>query len=153
MKRVSDSYTEQVHIVTSSNMNGYKRLFGGKMMEWIDETAGVVARRHSGRNVTTASVDRLHFRKAAKANDIVVLCGKITYVGRTSMEIRVNSFVEGVNGERTLINEAYVVMVAIDENEKPTQVPGLILCGEEEEREWKAAEERRMRRERKELGD
>lgn len=146
MKKVSDSYTEQVHIVTSSNMNGYKRLFGGKMMEWIDETAGVVARRHCGKNVTTASVDRLHFRRAAKANDIVVLCGQITYVGRTSMEIKVNSFVEGLNCERTLINEAYVVMVAIDDDEKPIPVPGLQLMNEKEREEWQEAKKRQEQR-------
>ena len=146
MKKVSDSYTEQVHIVTSSNINGYKRLFGGQLMEWIDETAAVVARRHSEKNVTTAGVDRLQFRKPAKANDIVVLCGQITHVGRTSMEIKVNSYVEKLNGERVLINEAYVVMVAIDEDEKPTQVPALELSNEKEEAEWKAAEERRKKR-------
>lgn len=146
MKRISDSYTEQVHIVTSSNMNGYKRLFGGQMMEWIDETAAVVARRHCERNVTTAAVDGLQFRKAARANDIVVLCGQITYVGRSSMEIKVNSFVEKLNGERVLINEAYVVMVAIDEDEKPTHVPRLQLFSESEEAEWRAAEKRQMYR-------
>ncbi len=146
MKKVSDSYTEQVHIVTSSNINGYKRLFGGQMMEWIDETAGVVARRHSERNVTTAGVDGLHFKKAAKANDMVVLCGQITYVGRTSMEIKVNSFVEGLNCERTLINEAYVVMVAIDDDEKPIPVPRLQLMNEKERKEWQEAKKRQKQR-------
>ena len=55
-KRIKDSETEHVQILTQGTLNGYKRLFGGKLMEWIDITAAVVARRHSGKNVTTAFI-------------------------------------------------------------------------------------------------
>jgi acyl-CoA hydrolase len=148
MKKIIDSYTEQVHIVNSSNINGYGRLFGGQLMQWIDETAAVVARRHSQKNVTTAAVDRLQFRKEARANDTVVLRGYLTYVGNTSMEVKVKSYVEKLNGERVLINEAYVVMIAIDENEKPTSVPGLILTTDKEKEEWEQGKIRREERKR-----
>jgi len=47
-KTVSESRTEQVQILTQGTLNGDKRLFGGKLMEWIDVVAAVVARRHSG---------------------------------------------------------------------------------------------------------
>ncbi|MEG1441048.1 MAG: acyl-CoA thioesterase, partial [Oscillospiraceae bacterium] len=50
-KRVEDSHTEQVHILSPPDLNGYDRLFGGKLMEWMDIVAGVVARRHSECNV------------------------------------------------------------------------------------------------------
>ena len=79
-KYVRDSYTEQVQILSQSSLNGYKRLFGGRLMEWIDVVAGVVARRHSNCNVTTASVDNLRFEGPAYGNDTIVLCGYITYV-------------------------------------------------------------------------
>ena len=133
-KYVKDSYTEQVHVLTMSNLNGYSRLFGGQLMSWIDEVAAVVARRHSGCNVTTASVDTLIFKKPAHANDTVILNGKITCAGNTSMEIDVKTYVEKLSGERILINEAFVTMVAIDENEKPTKIPALILETDEERR-------------------
>lgn len=141
-KRVKDSYTEQVQILTQGNMNGYNRLFGGQLMSWIDVVAAVVARRHSGRNVTTAVVDTLQFQDAAHANDMLVLTGKITYVGKTSMEVCVRSHVEALDGSKRPINTAYVVMVALDENENPTPVPRLILETEEERQEWEAAEKR-----------
>lgn len=131
-KYVKDSYTEQVHVLTMSNLNGYNRLFGGQLMSWIDEVAAVVARRHSGCNVTTASVDTLVFKKPAHANDTIIINGKITYAGNTSMEIDVKTYVENLTGERILINEAFVTMVAIDENEKPTKIPALILETDEE---------------------
>ncbi len=145
-KRVSDSITEQVHILTQGNLNGYSRLFGGQLMGWIDVVAAVVARRHSGKNVTTAVVDMLQFQAPAYANDTVLILGKITYAGRTSMEIKVTVYVEELSGERKLINTAYVVMVALDENEHPTEVPGLILETEEERTEYENAKLRKARR-------
>ena len=90
-------------------------------MEWIDVGAAVTARRHSGRNVTTAAVDSLEFKEAAYANDTLVIIGYITYTGNTSMEICVKTYVESLDGTRRLINKAYVIMVALDENERPTR--------------------------------
>ncbi len=141
-KSVKDSYAEQVQILTQKDMNGYNRLFGGRLMEWIDIVASVVARRHSGRNVTTAVVDTLTFRAPAHLNDTVILCGRITYVGRTSMEVCVETYVEHLDSSRTLINTAYVIIIAIDENEKPVEVPRLKLETEEEKAEWTLAEKR-----------
>lgn len=145
-KRVKDSYSEQVHVLTMGTMNGYNRLFGGQLLKWIDEVAAVVARRHSSSNVTTASVDQLEFKKAAHANDTLVLKGKITYTGTTSMEINVKTYVEKLTGEKVLINNAYVIMVALDEDEKPKKVPGLILETDEERNDWNDALKRKERR-------
>lgn len=145
-KRVSDSITEQVHILSQGNLNGYSRLFGGQIMSWIDVVAAVVARRHSECNVTTAAVDMLEFKAPARANDTVLILGKITYAGNTSMEIKVTAYVEELSGEKKLINTAYVVMVALDENERPKKVPELILESEEEVREYEEALIRRERR-------
>lgn len=146
MKRVKDSKTEQVQILSQATLNGYKRLFGGKLMEWIDVVAAVVARRHSGCNVTTAAVDSLEFTDAAYANDTLVLVGYVTYTGNTSMEVCVKTYVESLDGSRRLINQAYVVMVALDENEKPTHVPKLIFETDEERDEWLAGEQRSLAR-------
>ncbi len=145
-KRVKDSFVEQVHILNQGNLNGFNRLFGGKLMSWMDIVAAVVARRHSNRNVTTAVVDMLEFKAPAYANDTVLIVGKIAYVGRTSMEVKVSVYVEELNGERKLINTAYFVMVALDENERPTEVPGLILETEEEIKEFENAKIRKERR-------
>lgn len=138
-KRVSESKTEHVQIILFEHLNGYDRLFGGKLVEWIDVVAAVVARRHSNRNVTTAAIENLQFKEPAYINDTVVLQGRMTYTGKTSMEVRVDTFVEKLNGEKTLINRAYLVLVALDENEKPIEVPKLILETDEEKEEWQAA--------------
>ncbi len=145
-KKVKDSCAQQVHVLTMSNLNGYNRLFGGQLLSWIDEVAAVVARRHSNCNVTTASIGMLKFKKPAYANETVVLSGKITYTGRTSMEVEVKTYVEKLNGEKILINEAYVIMVALDENERPTEVPTLILETDEEKNNWVLALKRKEHR-------
>ncbi len=142
-KRIKDSITEQVHILTQGNLNGYRRLFGGKLMSWMDVVAAVVARRHSEKNVTTAVVDMLEFKAPAYANDTICIIGKITYVGNTSMEVKVDVYVEELTHERRLINTAYFVMVALDENEKPTKVPGIILETDEEKLEYEKAKLRK----------
>ena len=149
-KKVTDSLAETVHIVRPNHLNGANRLFGGILIQWIDEVAGIVAKRHSMRNVITASIDNLHFIKGAYQNEMVVIVGKLTYVGSTSMEVRVDTYVENRAGVRTPINRAYIVMVALDENDKPVAVPKLILETEAEKVEWEAAEKRReMRSQRK----
>lgn len=141
-KRMSDSYTEQVQILTQANINGYNRLFGGQLMQWIDVVAAVVARRHSGCNVTTAAVDSLRFEGAGHPNDTILLIGRVTYVGHTSMEVCVETYVESLSGEKTRINKAYLVMVALDENEKPVEVPGLVVETHRQRMDWEAGEKR-----------
>ena len=149
-KKVSDSFVETVRIVRPNHLNGANRLFGGILMQWIDEVAGIVAKRHAMTNVITASVDNLTFVRGAYQNEMVVIVGKLTWVGNSSMEVKVETYVENMKRERGLINKAYLVMVSIDENDKPVKVPRLALETEEQKVEWENAEIRHMiRRERK----
>ena len=148
-KPVRASRTEQIQILMPEHINGYRRLFGGRLMEWIDVAAAVTARRHAGRNVTTVAIDNLQFHAPAYVNDTIVLVGQITYVGRTSMEVRVDTYVEALDGTQTKINRAYLVMVALDEEERPTPVPGLLCETDEERAEWEAGKRRNaLRRQR-----
>ena len=146
MKTPSESYTEQVQIVSQGDLNGYSRLFGGKLMQWIDVVAGVCARRHSECNVTTAMVDRLEFHAPAHANDIVFIMAKVTFTGDTSMEVCVESYVEKKNGQRKLINRAFLIMVALDSFENPTHIPQILPQTESERQAWKEGKERYIMR-------
>lgn len=142
-KRVDDSKVETVHLVRPGHLNGFNRLFGGVLMQWIDEAAAVVAQRHSGVNVTTASVDNLTFLKGAYQNELVIIKGKVTWVGKTSMEVCVDTYVESLSGERTRINNAHFMMIALDEKDRPIEVPRLVLETEDEKLAWEHGEERR----------
>lgn len=149
-KRAEESRVETVHIVRPNHLNGAGRLFGGILMQWLDEVAAIVAKRHAMTNVITASVDNLRFIQGAYQNEMVVIVGQLTYVGKTSMEVRVDTYVENKLGVRNHINRAYFVMVALDENDKPMEVPRLILETEEAKTEWESGKKRRdMRIQRK----
>ncbi|WP_051656525.1 acyl-CoA thioesterase [Butyrivibrio sp. AE3004] len=143
-KNVDDSATEWTRVVQYDEINGYERLSGGKLMSWIDQVAGTVALRHAGTPVTTAAIDNMQFKQSIKLNDIVVVRGHITHVGRTAMEIRVDTYVEDLHtGMRHVVNRAYVTEVCIDEEGKPTTVPyGLNVRTEVERAEWQGAERR-----------
>lgn len=143
-RKVSDSIVETVHMVRPNHMNAAGRLFGGMLMQWLDEVAGLVAKRHTRSNIITASVDNLHFIHGAYQGEMVVIIGRVTYVGNTSLEVRVDTYVEHLeDGMRHPINRAYFTMVALDENDKPKRVPGLILETESEKAEWEAGKRRR----------
>lgn len=152
-KYVSESYTEQVCIVMPQHLNGYGKLFGGQLAAWIDLIAGVVATRHCRMKIVTAAIDNLRFRESADLSSVVVLRGRMTYTGRTSLEVRVDSFVEDIKtGEHKLINTAFVTQVALDDEDKPRVVPPLVPITEREWEDFRAGERRReMRKVRNDL--
>ena len=145
-KRVSDSMTEQQYILRPAHINPYGRLFGAQLLKWIDEVAGIVAVRHCNTIVTTAAIDHLEFKDPAYSGQMVVLLGRVTYVGRTSMEIRVDTYTEDLDGTRKMINRAYLTMVAIDEQGQSVEVPSLILETDEQRAEHEAAIKRKEMR-------
>ena len=152
-KHVEDSRTENTYLIMPKHINGYGRLFGGILLQWIDEVAGIVAHRHAGSIVTTACVDNLNFKAGAYLGDTVVLIGRMTYVGKTSMEVRVDTYAEDADGTRRMINRAYEVLVALDENNKKIEVPGLIVETEAQRAEWIGGEKRyELRKQRRKEG-
>ena len=141
--------TTAVQIVMPQHCNGYAkpRLFGGQIMAWIDVVGAVAARRYTQRAVTTVCIDNLTFLKPAYLNDTVVQEAVVTWTGRTSLEVRVDSMVERLDGSRELINRAYAVFVALDDDDRPTPVPPFVPETEEEKRIYRDAEIRkRIRR-------
>ncbi len=153
VKNVSDSLTEQQYLIRPSHINHYGRLFGGQLLKWIDELAGIVAIRHCGATVTTAAIDNLQFQAPAYTGDMIVLRGMVTYVGRSSMEVRVDTYREALNGTREMINRAYIDMVCINCRGLPQEVPDLLLETEEEQQEYEAAKKRKqLRKQRRQEG-
>lgn len=154
IKKVEDSRTEQVHLIMSQHLNAAGRLFGGMLMQWIDEVASVVAMRHAGTDkVTTAAVDNLQFKEPTYEGELLVLIGYVTCVGNSSIEVEIDTYVERSDGMRYSVNRAFFVMVAMDEQERPMKVPGLEICTEAEKGRYEAGLLRRtMRKNRSKSG-
>lgn len=142
-KYIEQSQTEQIHLLRYEDINGEGRLFGGKLVAWIDEIAGITAKRHSGMKVTTASIDNLQFKNPALLDELVIVSGRITYVGNTSMEVRVDSYVESSDGNRRAINRAYLTVVALNKDDQPAHIPyDIHLETESQKAEWENAVKR-----------
>lgn len=140
--------TTSVQIVMPQHCNGYAkpRLFGGQIMAWIDVVGAVAARRYTGHSVTTVCVDNLTFLKPAYLNDTIVQEAWVTWTGRTSLEVRVDSMVEKLDGTRELINRAYAVFVALDDDDRPVAVEPFVPQSLDERAEYHGAEIRRQNR-------
>ena len=142
-KHISESRTEQQYLIRPAHMNHYGRLFGGELLRWIDELAGIVARRHANANITTAAIDNLQFKAPVYAGQMLMNDRQNTYAGTTSKEVRVDTYTDDLDGMRRVINRAYIVMVAIDDNGRPVPVPDIIIETEEDRMEYESAIKRR----------
>lgn len=120
---------------------------GGWVMKLVDEAGALACMRHAQRKVVTVVIDSLVFRQPIRLGDLVIITAEVSYAGRTSMEAEVQVMAENpITGERTHTNTAYLVYVALDDEGRPTSVPGLIGETEEEKSRMQKAEERQERR-------
>ena len=135
-RSVEFSQVENVYVIRYENINPTGRLFGG------------------GLHVTTASIDNLTFKRGAYLADRLVLLARMTFVGRSSCEVRVDSYIEDKEGFRHTINRAFLTYVAIDENGTPLPIPyGLEVKTIAEQARWDGALLRRNNRKaRKDIG-
>lgn len=152
MKRVADSRTIQHYLVMDGDTNGRGVLFGGKLLSWIDMLAGIVSLRHCDSVVLTRAIDNLEFKRSARVTDVVTMDGRVTWVGNSSLEVRIDTYRENRGATRELINTAFVVMVCMEDDcVKPKTAPGLIPESDEEKQEWAAAVRRNELRKQRRL--
>ncbi|HPZ04440.1 MAG TPA: acyl-CoA thioesterase [Clostridiales bacterium] len=147
MKTPSESMVEMTELVLPNDTNLLGNLLGGRLMHLIDVAGAMAAQRHSNRVVVTASIDSVDFRNPVKQGRAVILRAKVTWVGRTSMEVAVEVFSEDfLTGEQEFTSKAYLTFVAVDSEGKPVEVCGLRPETEEEKQEFEAAIKRRSER-------
>ncbi len=146
-KKVSESSITTVQQMTKQDANLAGNVHGGTIMKLIDNTAGIVAIRHTGKNCVTASIDRLSFHRPVFVGDLLRVIASINYAGNTSMEIGVRVEAEDyLTGKVRHTASAYLSFVCLDENHKPAQVPPVIFETEVEKRRNAEALKRREKR-------
>ncbi len=146
-KSPKESQVEMNELVLPNDTNLLGNLLGGTLLHWIDIVGAMAAQRHANSIVATVAIDCVDFKHPVKVGQIVNLRARVTWVGRTSMEVAVEVFAEDyLTGERKATNKAYLAFVAVDSQGKPREVPGLIIETEEERLECEAAEKRRAER-------
>ena len=114
-KSPSMSQIEMTQLVLPNDTNVLGNLLGGRLMHWIDIAGAMAASRHSNKVVATVALDSLDFRHPVRMGEFVILKAKLTWVGRTSMEVTVSVFAENYEtGSVIQTNKAYITYVALD---------------------------------------
>ncbi|MFN4073477.1 MAG: acyl-CoA thioesterase [Thermus sp.] len=119
--------TRMVHTVFPGETNHYGTLFGGTALAWMDQAAFVAATRHARRKVVTVHSDAVDFKHPVPLGAIVELKAQVVEVGRTSMRVEVEMWVEPIEPgvEAYLAAKGGFVLVAVDEEGRPVPVPPL----------------------------
>jgi acyl-CoA hydrolase/ferritin len=134
-RTVGHSAVEMAQVMLPNQANPAGFVHGGELMKLMDNAAGVVAARHCRTNIVTGRVEDIVFRSPVRVGSLVIVHGKLTFTSRSSMEVQVRVETENIlAGERFEALTAYFVMVALDAEGRPTEVPSLVLATEEEER-------------------
>ncbi len=143
-KAPSDSITETSFIATPADANTIGTVFGGRIMEHLDMTAAICARRHSNARVATVAVNKLKFLKPLRIGHVVKIIAKMTRAFKTSMEVQTKVYGEDTYADETFLSAtAFFTIAGLDEQNNPIPIPDLMPQSEEELNAWKEAGERR----------
>lgn len=144
---VSASQLTMARQTMPDDANPWGFVHGGVVMKLVDEAAGSAAIRHARCRVATAAIDYMSFLHPVHVGDLLFLKASVNDVGRTSMEVGVRVETENMlTGEQHHTSSAYVVMVALDEDGHPTDIPPIIAESPAEIRRMAAAKIRRAQR-------
>src|SRR5436309_8924484 len=139
-KPASDSRALLARWMGILDANSAGNVHGGTVMKLADEAAGLAAIKHSRRRVVTAAMDRMTFLYPIRVGELVTFCASVNAAWRTSMEVGVRVEAENpMTGEVRHTNTAYLTMVALDDDGRPTAVPGLIAATPTELRRMREA--------------
>ncbi|MFX1310565.1 MAG: acyl-CoA thioesterase [Promethearchaeota archaeon] len=143
-KKVSESQIEIAQIMYPEHANPAGNVHGGHILKLVDQAAAICGARHTHCNVVTASVDRMDFISPVFIGNVVFAKASINYTGKTSMEIGVRVEAECLRtGTHTHVGSAYLTFVALDDNDKPTEILQIIPETDEQKRRYEDAKKRR----------
>ena len=122
-QRKAASETRIFKAVFPNTTNHYDTLFGGSAMHLMDEVAFITATRFSRQKMVTVSSDKIDFKKPIPAGTIVEVVGRVVDVGRTSLKVRIEVYIEEMYAEgRDMAITGMFTMVAVDDLKKPIPV-------------------------------
>jgi uncharacterized protein (TIGR00369 family) len=146
-RTMAESHVQLSQFMSPGHANAQGNVHGGEIMKLADEAGALAAMRHSRSHVVTVAMDSMTFMEPIYVGNLVILEAEVTYVGQTSMEVRVEVTAENpLTGVRTTTNTAYLVYVAIDQQGRPQRVAPLVATDEEERLRMEEAQARQTYR-------
>jgi acyl-CoA hydrolase len=146
-KPTSESRAQLIRWMGITDANSAGNVHGGTVMKLCDEVAGLAAIKHSRMRVVTVGMDRMNFLFPIYIGELVTFSATVNAAWNTSMEVGVRVEAENPRtGEVRHTNTAYITMVALDEQGRPSPVPAVIAGSPTEQRRMREAELRRANR-------
>ena len=104
--------------IKPEDLNANHTLFGGKLLQWIDEEAALYAiiQLENPRTVTKY-ISEINFVNSARQGDIIEIGIEVANFGRTS--ITLSCEVRNKMTHQTIITIDKIVFVSLDENGNP----------------------------------
>jgi acyl-CoA hydrolase len=126
LPRTDAAETKMVFPVFPGNTNHYHTLFGGTAMSWMDQAAFICGTRWCRTKVVTVHSSEIDFKHPVPEGTIVELVARVVDTGKTSLTVRVEMFIEPMDRyERTMACSGSFVLVALDQEDAPTDIPSL----------------------------
>lgn len=129
--RLSQTTITELMIPSYANFGG--KIHGGILLSLMDKVAYACASKHAGTYCVTVTVDRVEFLQPVEVGELVSLHASVNYVGRTSLIVGIR--VEALDVKVGMIkhtNSSFFTMVAKGDDDKPFEVPELILENRED---------------------
>lgn len=129
--RLSQTTITELMIPAYANFGG--KIHGGTLLSLMDKVAYACASKHAETYCVTVSVDKVEFLQPVEVGELVSMHASVNYVGNTSLVVGIR--VEAQNVKTGIVkhtNSSFFTMVAKNDDDKPTQVPELILENDEE---------------------
>ncbi len=131
--RASEISLNQLMLPEHANALG--NVHGGVIMKMVDEAGAIAAMRHARRSCVTIAIDSMTFKQPVHVGQLMVCQARVTYVGRSSIEVQVLVHAENLlTREVTHTNSAFLVYVALGSDGRPTTAPPLLLETDEDHR-------------------
>lgn len=103
--------------IKPQDLNPNGTLFGGRLLEWIDEEAALYAIvQLENPKVVTKFISEIDFRSSAKEGDIIEIGIDVVKFGKASLTLR--SEVRNIMTREIIITIENIVMVSLDEEGK-----------------------------------
>jgi acyl-CoA hydrolase len=103
------------HIIMYPDLNAQGRLFGGRLLEWIDiAVAGFVFDRTGTRDIVTVRFGEVIFEAPGEVNDVAEIWCRLMRIGGSSIQVEARVMVDpGADKRRHLICRSDVTFVHI----------------------------------------
>ena len=105
-------------LIKPGDLNANNTLFGGQLLKWIDEEAGIYAMsKLNSRRMVTKYISEIDFVSSARQADTIEIGLEYLAIGRTSITFR--CVVRNLITKKVIIKLDKIVFVNVDENERP----------------------------------